>query len=461
MLFVVGDFHALTAEHVARAHEHRIAQLRRRLRRLVRGEDGRALRLRDAQPVQQLVEQLAVFRRVDVAQIGAEDAVSGFPNRLGELDGRLAAELADHADRLLDLQHVHHVFRRERLEIQAIRGIEVGGNRLRVVVDDDGIEARALERPDAVHRAVVKLDALTDADRAGAENDDGFAPAVLRLGRGAVGAVEIRADGLELAAAGINHAEGGQHLEPLAQHADIRRLAADEARHRAVRHAHLFGGHQRVAIQRGNAVHRAELLFHADDVLHLFEEPDVDLGDLVDVLHRHAAPQRLRDDERALGVDIPQLALQLLVAERLQRRGHKAVPAHFQRAYGLEQRVFEVRADGHDFAGRLHLRADVLVGVNELIKRPAREFQHHVVDRRLGAGVGLPGHAVDDFIERVAQRDAGRHLGNRVARRLGGQRGGARHARVDLDDVILHAVRAERILHVAAALDTQRADDVH
>ena len=312
-----------------------------------------------------------------------------------------------------------------------------------------------------MHRAVVKLDALTDADRAGAENDDGFAPAVLRLGRGAVGAVEIRADGLELAAAGIDHAEGGQHLEPLAQHADIRRLAADEARHRAVRHAHLFGGHQRVAIQRGDAVHRAELLLHADDVLHLFEEPDVDLGDLVDVLHRHAAPQRLRDDERALGVDIPQLALQFLVAERLQRRGHEAVPAHFQRAHGLEQRVFEVRADGHDFAGRLHLRADVLVGVNELIKRPAREFQHDVVDRRLGAGVGLPGHAVDDFIERVAQRDAGRHLGNRVARRLGGQRGGARHARVDLDDVILHAVRAERILHVAAALDAQRADDVH
>ena len=180
----------------------------------------------------------------------------------------------------------------------------------------------------------------------------------------------------------------------------------------------------------------------------------------MNVLHRHAAAQRLRDDERALGVDAVQLGFQLVIAERFQRRGDEAVLAHFQRANSLEQRVFEVRADGHDFAGRLHLRADVLVGVDEFIERPAREFEHHVVERRLGAGVSLPGHAVDDFVQRVPQRDAGRDLGNRVTRRLGGQRRRAGDARVDLDDVILHAVRAERVLHVAAALDAQRADDV-
>ena len=460
VLFVICNFHALTAKHIARAHEHRIAQLRRRLGRFVRREDGRALRLRNAQTGQQFVEQFAVFRRVDVTQIRAEDAVTRFAHGLCQLDGRLAAELADHADRLLDFQHVHHVFRRERLEIQAIGGIEVGGNGFRVVVDDDGIKARALERPDAVHRAIVKLDALADADRAGTQHDDGLAAAVLRFGRRAVGAVKIRADGLELAAAGIDHAEGRLHVQAGAKHADIRRLAADKARNGAVRHAHFFGGHHRIRVQRSDAAQRADFLLHADDVLHLFEEPDIDLRNLVDMLHRHAAAKRFRHDEGALGVDAVQPGFQLVVGQRFQRRGHETVLAHLQRAHSLEQRVFEIRADGHDFARRFHLRADVLIGIDEFIKRPAREFEHHVIQRRLGAGVGLPGYAVDDFIERVPKRDAGRDFGNRIARRLGSQRRGTRHARVDLNDVILHAVRAERILHVAAALDAQRADDV-
>ena len=254
--------------------------------------------------------------------------------------------------------------------------------------------------------------------------------------------------------------ESGLHVQAGAQHADIRRLAADKARDGAVRHAHLFGGHHRFRIQRGHAAQRADFLLHADDILHLFEEPDIDLCNLVDVFHRHAAAKRFRHDEGTLGVDAVQLGFQLVVGERFQRRGDKAVLAHLQRAHGLEQRVFKVRANGHDFARRLHLRADVLVGIDEFVERPAREFEHHIVKRRLGAGVGLSRHAVDDFIQRIAQRNAGRDLGDRVTRRLGGQRRGARHARVDLDDIILHAVRAERVLHVAAALDAQRADDV-
>ena len=178
------------------------------------------------------------------------------------------------------------------------------------------------------------------------------------------------------------------------------------------------------------------------------------------MLDGHAAPERLRDDEGALGVDLVQPRLDFLVRQRLERGHDEAVHAHFQRAHGLEHGLLEAGADGHDLAGGLHLRADVLVGVDELVKRPARELEHDVVERRLGAGVGLSGHAVDDLVEVVAQRDAGGHLGDGVAGRLRGERGGAGHARVDLDDVVAHAVRVERVLHVAAALDAQRGDDV-
>jgi len=61
------------------------------------------------------------------------------------------------------LHDVHHVFERERLEVEAVRSVVVGGNRLRVAVDHDGLDARLLEREGRVHARVVELDALADA----------------------------------------------------------------------------------------------------------------------------------------------------------------------------------------------------------------------------------------------------------------------------------------------------------
>ena len=53
-----------------------------------------------------------------------------------EVDGGLAAELNDSVIRLC-LDNAGHVLGRQRLEVQTVSGVEVGGNRLRVV-DDNG-----------------------------------------------------------------------------------------------------------------------------------------------------------------------------------------------------------------------------------------------------------------------------------------------------------------------------------
>ncbi|MPM17474.1 hypothetical protein SDC9_63869 [bioreactor metagenome] len=90
---------------------------------------------------------------------------------LRELDGSLSAERDDDPVRLFRLDDVHHVLRRERLEIQPVGCIEVRRDRFRVVVDDDHLEARALKRPDAVHGSIVELDALADANRPRTEHD--------------------------------------------------------------------------------------------------------------------------------------------------------------------------------------------------------------------------------------------------------------------------------------------------
>jgi glycosyltransferase involved in cell wall biosynthesis len=68
-----------------------------------------------------------------------------------------------------DLQHV---LERQRLEVEAVGGVVVGGDGLRVAVDHDGLVAVLAHGEGGVHAAVVELDALADAVRAAAEDHD-------------------------------------------------------------------------------------------------------------------------------------------------------------------------------------------------------------------------------------------------------------------------------------------------
>ena len=96
--------------------------------------------------------------------------------RLGELERRLAAELHDDAVQravgALGVDDLEHVLGGERLEIEPVGGVVVGRHRLRIAVDHDGLVAGFLEREGGVAAAIVELDALADAVRAAAENDD-------------------------------------------------------------------------------------------------------------------------------------------------------------------------------------------------------------------------------------------------------------------------------------------------
>ena len=74
---------------------------------------------------------------------------------------------------------LEHVLERQRLEVQAVGGVVVGRDGLRIAVDHDGLVAVLAQRQRRVHAAVVELDALPDAVRAAAQHHD--LPAVGRL----------------------------------------------------------------------------------------------------------------------------------------------------------------------------------------------------------------------------------------------------------------------------------------
>ena len=181
---VVDDLHRAAAEHVRRADEHRVADRRARSRPPSSTVDCDAAgRLRDAEPLAQRVELLAVLGRVDrrgrVPRMGMpcvfEDA--------RELQRRLAAERDDDAPRARRapaascsrVADVEHVFVGERLEEEAVARVVVGGDGLGIAVDHHRLVARVAQRERGVHAAVVELDALADPVRTAAEDHDGAA----------------------------------------------------------------------------------------------------------------------------------------------------------------------------------------------------------------------------------------------------------------------------------------------
>ena len=171
----MDDLHGAAAEHVGRPDHDRIADLLgdRARRRRARGDA--AARLADVEPLEQLLEAVAVLGEVDGVGRGAEDRHLGPLQRLGELERRLAAELHDDpvqgAVAALGVDDLEHVLGGQRLEIEPVRGVVVGRHGLRIAVDHDGLEAGLAQREAGVAAAIVELDALADAVRAAAEDD--------------------------------------------------------------------------------------------------------------------------------------------------------------------------------------------------------------------------------------------------------------------------------------------------
>ncbi len=162
-LDAVDDLHRAAAEHVARAHQQWKPDLGRALERLGR-RAGRSVRRRlVAEPVEQRTETRTVFSEVDRVGGRPEYRNAGFLQPGRQLQRGLATELDYHALGLLDLTDPEDVLERQWLEVQAIGGVVVGRDGLRIAVDHHRIATRLAHRLRGVHAAVVELDPLADA----------------------------------------------------------------------------------------------------------------------------------------------------------------------------------------------------------------------------------------------------------------------------------------------------------
>ena len=171
-LLVVGDHHGAPAQHIAGTHQHRIADARGHRAGFLHAGGGAVGGARNLQLVEQLAEQLAILGQIDVLGIGADDGHAEALERQRQIERRLPAELHDHAIGLFGIDDVEHVLQRERLEVEAIAGVVIGGHGLGIAVDHDRLDAHFLERETGVAAAVIELDSLPYAIGPAAQNHD-------------------------------------------------------------------------------------------------------------------------------------------------------------------------------------------------------------------------------------------------------------------------------------------------
>src|SRR5262249_22535430 len=170
----MDDFHSPTTQDVRRSNYQRIADILRKLHRLLLGARSAVGRLAQLEVVQQLLEAFAVFGGIDHVGRGADDRHAVGFQGLSQFERRLSAVLYDDAERLFPVDDFQHVFQGYWLEIQTVGGVVVGRDGFRIAVDHDGFETIFAQGHYRMYAAIVEFDALPDPVRPAAQHDDFF-----------------------------------------------------------------------------------------------------------------------------------------------------------------------------------------------------------------------------------------------------------------------------------------------
>ena len=349
-------------------------------------------------------ERAPVLGQVDRLRRGADDRHAGGLEPLRQPERGLPAELHDHPDHagpagrpaggVLGVPDLQHVLEGQRLEVEPVGGVVVGGDRLRVAVDHDGLVAGRAQRHHRVHAGVVELDALPDPVRPGAE-DQHLGPVRRarprsprrRTSSGTAWPRRTRRRRCRRSCRPGAGRAGAAACGPRPRRPAP--AAARRAAGRTARPAWPGAAAPRRAPAPPTISARSSTSAAIWSRNHGSIPPDASahLGD------RGAEPQRpLHGVEPAVvrGAAAPS-SVDSRVAPAGSGDGPEAGRLGLHRAHRLVQRLGEVAAEAHRLADRLHRGGQLRVGAGELLEREPRDLHHHVVERRLERGRRLAG----------------------------------------------------------------------
>jgi hypothetical protein len=244
-----------------------------------------------------------------------------------------------------------------------------------------------------------------------------------------VSRVHVRRVGGKFCGAGVDPLVHRAHTQGVAAgaHGGVRCL--ELLGQAAVRKAFLLQGTQRGCVNAvkcgadGGLRQALNFEFDFDDLLNLHQKPFVNLGDVMHLVQAPAGGKGITHVPDAVGPGLAELFLKQFAVLRLFVH---AIHADFQAAQRFLERLLKGAAHRHHLTHTLHLGGQAAVGSRKFLKCETRNLGDHIVD----AGFkrcrrGAPGDLVLEFIQGIAHRQLGRHLGNRETRGFGRQRAGA------------------------------------
>ena len=174
LIIIECNVHALSAKYIGRTNQYRITDTVCCCFCFLSGVYRITCCSRNTCLLQDFIKELTVFGCINIFSFCTKDRNSHFHQTLGQFDGCLSTELYDCSIRLFDVYDVLYIFRCQRLEIQFVSDIKVGGNGLRIVVNNNGFISCFRKCPCTMNRTEIELDTLSDTDRAGTKYQNFF-----------------------------------------------------------------------------------------------------------------------------------------------------------------------------------------------------------------------------------------------------------------------------------------------
>ena len=141
---IIDNLHGPSAQNIGGPHHQREADVLADLQGFIDGGCRTVLGMGDVEGIQQGAEAIAILGQVDGIRRSAPHRHPGLFKGQGKLQGGLAAELNDDPVGLFQFGHIQHIFIGQRLEIEFVRHIIVGADRLGVAVDHNRLDAQGL-----------------------------------------------------------------------------------------------------------------------------------------------------------------------------------------------------------------------------------------------------------------------------------------------------------------------------
>ena len=311
-----------------------------------------------------------------------------------------------------------------------------------------------------MYRAEVKLNTLSNTDRAGAKYQDFFliwcGNCFILCSFITVYRIVIRSGSSKFCGTGINHLVSGFDTSLCAESFDFLFCFACKAGDNVVRELHTFCFQKKLFGKFSGL----QGIFHSNKDCQLVNEPDVDLGNVMKHGLRHTTADCFCNLPDSAVVHDCQLIQQFLICKLCKIVGHQAVYMLLQGTDCFHKSTLKVMADTHNLTSSFHLSGKGSLSCDKFIKWKSRNLNDTVVKHRLETCVCFSSDGIRDLIQCISKCDLRCNLRDRVTSCLTCKCRGTAYTRVNLDNTVFEAVWFQCVLNVTSTCDSKLCDNV-